>query len=483
MKTLFISSAGVTKRLIILFLGWGFPAEKFLHLRKSGYDILLVSDYLDFDGAILEQRILDIAKEKSAGAELVQATLYKEYVVVGWSFGVRIATEFISNSSLKDKITLCLAVNGTPAHIHDSQGIPEHIFNGTLDALSPVNLSKFHLRCAGNKDTFLRYTYQDLTPDSFAALKKELEFFGKLPGDSVRFWDKAIIGGRDRIFPPQNQRNAWDEIDIYEEPEMNHLPEFQSILDRYIVDKSKVSTRFDTTSESYTSNAIVQRRVASHLFELVKPYLPQAQDSAELGYGDGTFTRLCLRLLAGNLALYDIKLSPDVVENLEYIAAKADVNLEFYREDVETVEFNRQYDMILSSSMLQWVNSPSRVLARCGGKLKPGGILGFAFYGPGTLHEISDVTGNGLKYPSLPPLCRVVEQMGLEIVAAQEERQLLTFPGPAEALRHLKLTGVNALPTATPPGVIRQLIAQWPKNERGDATLTFECKYLIARAR
>lgn len=481
MKTLFIPSEGDSRRLIILFLGWGFRSENFGYLRKPGYDILIVSDYRNFDIEALEELIKQSGKDRDAGNAFPKGADYREYVVIGWSFGVRAASEFIRKCHLKN-VSLRLAVNGTMQHIDDSQGIPRRIFQGTLQSLSPANLTKFRLRCAGDKETFLKFD-SPISANDFEDLKEELEYFGNLSpsGESATCWDKAIVGGKDRIFPPENQRRAWMSVDLFEEPEMNHLPDFQYILDRYIVDKSKVSTTFDTAAESYGPNAIVQHDVAVSLLEFLKPYLPESEETMELGYGDGTLTRLYLPYLHGHLSLYDIKESSLTIKQLEQQAEKRKIQLHFHWADVETVRFDRRFNLIISSSMLQWLNSPAAVVERCTRALLPGGILGLAFYGPGTFEEISAITGNGLKYPSLLPLCHVAERMGMEIITAREERRVLTFSTPAEALRHLKLTGVNALPSSTSPGQIRRLLARWTRNETGHATLTFECKYLIAK--
>lgn len=489
MKTLYRSSTEDVSRLIIIFLGWGFPIESFADLHKRGYHIMLVSDYRQRDWDLLEAEIRKHAQKNSFYSDEMNRPSFREYVIIGWSFGVRMATEFIDSCTLSN-ITLRLAVNGTVRHIDDCFGIPSKIFDGTLEGLTPQTLSKFRLRSAGSKQMLEQLIPADAESIDIEALRQELSMFGSIPRQyrPNRFfscWDRAIIGLNDRIFPPDNQRAEWAEIDIYQEPEMAHVPDFQYILDHYIVDKCKISSKFQNAGESYTANATVQQRVAERLLELLPPfsYGLGHERILELGYGDGTLTRLYLPNAQNSVIdAYDIAPAAETMKRIERLAAENGNTVNFLTEDVEAVDsFPGRYDLILSSSMLQWLNSPQQLLLKCSKAAYPHTVtkMAFSFYGAGTLKEVSDITGNTLKYPSMQSLTTLAQRIGLEVLKAEEETIVLTFPTPAEALRHLKLTGVNALSKAATPAQIRRLIAQWPRNTAGEATLTFECKYLI----
>ena len=99
------------------------------------------------------------------------------------------------------------AVNGTLRPANDLMGIPEAIFAGTLTHWRPeVTAAKFWRRMApgGNsapsrpdESLYAELRYFD------AAFRKNLPF-------TIRY-DLAVIGIRDRIFPPGNQAAAWNE--------------------------------------------------------------------------------------------------------------------------------------------------------------------------------------------------------------------------------------------------------------------------------
>ena len=120
MERRFISHKS-NSRLILIFMGWGMDATPVASLAKPGYDILVVSDYTGFGCA--DMACLEKTAEK-----------YGEIVVIAWSFGVRIAAEFLRQAKGKLPITRTVAVNGTTTHIDDTRGIPVTIFNGTLNS-------------------------------------------------------------------------------------------------------------------------------------------------------------------------------------------------------------------------------------------------------------------------------------------------------------------------------------------------------------
>lgn len=62
-----------------------------------------------------------------------------------------------------------------------------------------------------------------------------------------------------------------------------------------------------------------------------------------------------------------------------------------------------------------------------------------------------------------------------------EELMTLTFASPAEALRHVRLTGVNSLGTASSPAVTRRIITSYPLSPDGSAPLTYQPIYITIR--
>ena len=488
--------------LIIIFLGWGFPPEAFSGLRKPGFDILIMAGYKGKSGEILEKEIRDAIGETAIGNDLG----YSEIVVIGWSFGVKAASLFLAQTKIQ--VTMRLAVNGTEYHIDDQKGIPPNIFEGTLAGLSERNIGKFRLRSAGSRDNLQKLTC-DIPADnaaSVAVLRDELEWFGSIPPlpQSRRIiWDKAVIGDEDHIFPPDNQLRSWDGYDTFVVPGMPHLPNFQWVIDNFVVDKLKVCDKFTTAGFTYTDNAVVQRETAKKLYDHFVSIFDSSKLKSggsfrarqlaviELGYGDGTFTRLYAPSLTPHcrkITLCDIIDDNDLcfaADLIEDYASDDECEVETCYTDAESADFANQYlkgkstDIIFSSSMFQWLNSPGMMLRKCANALRHGGIIALSFYGPGTFKEIHHTVGTGLKYPSPEWMERIARECRLDINLVESEEITIHFDTPADALRHLKLTGVNALPGIPSPARARYLLNNWPLDEEGKAPLTFRPVYMV----
>lgn len=471
MNHIFVQNHHHGEALIVIFLGWGVPAEAFTDLKKNQCDILLLSGYGPGCAAEAERII--------AGKQ--SAWNYKEIIVIGWSFGVKPASAFIADTPLN--ITLRIAVNGTEQHIHPTCGIRPEIFSGTLNGLHAATLRKFRLRTAGTRYNFEKNFSNAASDDATVErLRRELQYFASLPAErsNVSLWDKAVIGECDRIFPPEAQRNAWQGIDITEVADMPHLPDFQWIIDRFVIDKSKVCDKFAQAGDTYEENATIQKKVARRLLELSDGIIPQGNlDIIEMGYGHGVFTRMYLDRLASDihsLTLVDLDTDPEVGKDTGACHVQA---------DVEDVHFINEYltpeskDVIFSSSMIQWLNSPATWLRRCAAALRSDGVLAVSFYSGDTFSEISSITGSGLQYPALQSLSDIARCCGMTINVATTECETLEFDTPRDALHHLQLTGVNGLSATASPATVRRLIREWPLTASGKARLTFCPAYLV----
>jgi len=175
MKSVFTQHNNAT-RLILFFTGWGMDPEPFRELRRDGYDVLVVYDYVIADGDV----------------ECLAAKLegYAEIVVVAWSFGV-----FFANLILKGRglpVSAAIAVNGTLYPVDDRRGIPHRVFALTLRTLSEKSVKFFNQRmCGPLYDTFAANAPQR----DIESLRKELEVFATSFPDIDRepdFWTRVI---------------------------------------------------------------------------------------------------------------------------------------------------------------------------------------------------------------------------------------------------------------------------------------------------
>lgn len=455
-------------KLIIIFLGWGMEPSALAGVTKPAYDIVAVSDYRTVG-------------QPDAWAELARlAAGYGEVVIVAWSFGVRAAADFLLNAENGLTITRRIAVNGTPAHIHDRMGIPEAIFKGTLANLSESTLRKFRRRMFASADAFAEFQSRDLKR-TFDSLREELELFGHLAPvtDGNALFDIAVTGGQDAIFPPAGQLAYWgvDKVDF--QPGMPHFPDFDMILRRHVIDKALVAERFSASSATYRDNAPVQTRVAARLWEYAAPYASGALDAGgpvlEVGVGKGLLTQTYApvvdsrRMMLWDIADMDSTLLPEgaVVRQCD-----AEVSV---RELADN-----SLSMLLSASTIQWFNNPEEFIRQGCRKLLPGGMLAVASFGPKTFREISDVTGTGLRYPDPEALARIARESGCRVAVSHEETSVQRFGSPRELLRHLKLTGVNAVSRGGGETAAAMRLLKSLGQSASEPALTYQPVYLVA---
>lgn len=453
------------RRALLYFAGWGFPADT-LDVSVPGYDTYILWDYAT-------------APEETVDPDILVGS-YDEVVVVAWSFGVRAAAPWLASTHAR--VTRTIAVNGTETHVDDLCGIPQAIFDGTLRGLSGQTFYKFMQRACGSSASSREY-FNSIKPLIKGAdtehLRNELEMFGRIgPYESHNLWSLALIGSADRIFPPENQRRAWEgktETRVIEGGD-HYLP-FSEIR-RHIVDKQLVSKRFSNAAATYRSNSGVQLFTSDRLNEL----LSQTRINPD---------PTVIEIGAGNSPLFGADSAPAHYRRLEIwdIAATdrsrfpADAHLLQTDAEIHIAEIaDRSVDLVVSASTIQWFNSPERFVATMATKLTPGGVAALAFYRPGTLGELAGITGITLRYPRLDRLGAVAREAGLEIVAAQCDDLRLEFDSAAEALRHLRLTGVNAVETdAHARAAALKFMRHVPESPDGKVTLTYRPAWLVAR--
>lgn len=462
-----------SRRLIVLFLGWGMDASPFRHLVRSGFDILAVWDYTGLDRPGSWER--DIAELASVCGG------YDEVVVVAWSYGVRIASGFLESCGASLPVTLTLAVNGTPMHVDEQYGIPPAIFDGTLQRLAEPTIRKFYRRMFSSSEAFAGFMeYKPVR--SAESLKSELEVFARLkPLDTGAVWNVALIDDADLIFPSAAQRAFWPSEKAVTLGSQGHFPDFQSILDRFTVDKSLVGRRFSAARETYRRGASVQRRVAESLWSRVEPLIEGKRDFGriiEVGAGTGVLTELYeMALTCGGCRCSSLELW-DLAEHFGMLPSNASwltCDAETCIRSVEPESVN----LLLSSSTLQWFHSPERFVAEAYRVLRKGGIAAFALYGEGTFSQLRELTGVSLRYPSLATLKAALPADAI-IEVGETESISMDFASPKELLRHLRETGVNGA-TEPSPALALRIARHYPASPDGRYRLSYCPLYLIFR--
>ena len=98
------------------------------------------------------------------------------------------------------------------------------------------------------------------------------------------------------------------------------------------------------------------------------------------------------------------------------------------------------FDLIISNATLQWIENFETTIKKLQSILTPNGELVFSTFGTENYREIYYVLGTSLDYYSQTELQKMFPNATVE-----SEIHIMAFENPKEVLRHLQLTGVNAI--------------------------------------
>jgi malonyl-CoA O-methyltransferase len=153
--------------------------------------------------------------------------------------------------------------------------------------------------------------------------------------------------------------------------------------------------------------------------------------------------------------------------------------------DMEALDFPYPQDLIVSNAVLQWAADPRSLLRRLAGRLRCGGVLAMASFGPSNLREVAQLTGLSLRYwPAENWRAALAESS--EVLSASEDTRTLWFSCAHEVLRHLRHTGVNALDSEPwSPARIRRFCRAYEDRfgQDGKVPLTYHPVFIVARKR
>ena len=203
-----------------------------------------------------------------------------------------------------------------------------------------------------------------------------------------------------------------------------------------MIDKSLVKKRFKKSLKTYDENAIVQKKMAKELISL----LPKKEYNKifEIGCATGILTKeIEDKLIFSELYLNDI-----VEESKKYVQ-------EIYKEcnfiagDIENIDLNKKYNLIISNACLQWCSNIEDTLSKLINALDDGGILAISIFGEDNLKEIKSIFNIGNEISSISSMENFLNTQ--KIIIKKENKIKINFETPMEVLKHLKYTGTNAI--------------------------------------
>ena len=230
-----------------------------------------------------------------------------------------------------------------------------------------------------------------------------------------------------------------------------------------MLDKKLIKEKFTKNISTYSYNAIVQEEIANRLADFCKG---KHDNILEIGSYTGLLTKKLIKKVEfKNYTAIDIINSFDYIKNLNR-------NIKFILGDIEKLELTEKYDLIASSSSLQWCNDFYKVIKKLKNHLNPCGRLIISVFGKKNLYQIKEAFGVSLDYPDIKEIKKILPNAKIF-----EETKTLQFNTTREVLRHMKNTGVNSFKNTYTYSQIKEKMKILEKEF--DNKLTYNPLYII----
>jgi len=226
-----------------------------------------------------------------------------------------------------------------------------------------------------------------------------------------------------------------------------------------VLNREQVREAFHRQAHQYDAHAVVQRTVVNRLIERLAAQAVEPRRVLDVGAGTG-------RLLAAIHGIFPTAEAVGVDLAAGMSSAAADnligTGIEILTADAEALPFeDRSFDLVVSTSTFQWLDTLDRAFAEAYRVLQPGGVFCFALFGECTLFELRDAyrraecgcSGRSLSFFSTTDVVAALEKAGFTGAAAESEMETELHPDVPELLRSLKKIGAKTVPRVARKGL------------------------------
>lgn len=260
------------------------------------------------------------------------------------------------------------------------------------------------------------------------------------------------------------------------------------------IDKSQVRQHFSCHAEEYDRYALVQRKVADELATLLleQPQQPRSR-CLEIGCGTGLLSSRLLRDHPG-LSLVLSDLAHGMSRHVQRLFPHCPVC------DADAAELpflSNGFDLVVSSSVYQWLNDLPNAFDEVARLLRAGGLCAIAMFGERTLYELREshqaALDKGSSHgQSFPDLAKIAAALGdsFEVLQLRSVFECEWHESVPQLLHSLKHIGAQNARHDRPRGlasrqVMQKMVAHYEQNYATAAGLpaTYEVIYLLARKR
>ena len=160
-----------------------------------------------------------------------------------------------------------------------------------------------------------------------------------------------------------------------------------------MIDKEYKRKVFDRHAATYDQYSSLQNKISDNLFKKLDLIEVKPNLILDLGCGTGRNGKI-MKEKYQNIKLINYDFSVNMLQEAKKNQYKIlDNKSDFVCGDIEELSFSENtFDVIWSTSSLQWCNNVSDIFKKAKVILKPGGLFIFSTFGPNTLFELRNIT-------------------------------------------------------------------------------------------
>lgn len=251
------------------------------------------------------------------------------------------------------------------------------------------------------------------------------------------------------------------------------------------LDKQLVADSFKASAATYDENAVVQKEISLQLIKYLHDCNAlQSSVVLEIGCCTGILSEMLVKTKKiQRMYLNDIV--PEFCTKTSERIKKYVDQVDCVPGDIERCFLPKGLNLVISSATFQWMSDLPALLKNIHYALCEEGYLVFSIFGPGTMQEISSLTGRSLQYHSREKLTEMMDEH-FNIITMQNEIRRLFFPNVRSVLQHIRRTGVGGVGrTKWMPGKYKEFEKQYTSryaSEKG-YPVTYASTFVVAKKR
>lgn len=157
-----------------------------------------------------------------------------------------------------------------------------------------------------------------------------------------------------------------------------------------MIDKQQVKLHFSKNASNYDQYANVQKKMKDILVKFIlenNKDINKINNILEIGCGTGYLTHSLTEIFpSAHITAVDI--APGMIAEIK--SKYKNNSVDFICDDIEEVELNNTYDLIISNAVFQWFNYMPVTIKKLYAALNQNGIICFSTFGEYTFRELSE---------------------------------------------------------------------------------------------